>query len=146
MAQFMASLFQRDLLKLKEELNAFKDEANIWKTTPGITNSAGNLTLHLLGNINHFIGTTLGNTGYIRQRDLEFSTKNTARAELISGIDNAIELINTVLGTLTEQQLNANYPLEVFGKQSTSYYLVHFFGHINYHLGQVNYLRRFLEN
>ena len=146
MNNFLAEIFERDILKLKEELNSFKDEANIWKTVDGVSNSAGNLALHLIGNLNHFIGATLGHTGYLRERDKEFSTKNTPRAELIANIDKLMPTVNQILSGLNEEQLEAIFPFEVFGKRSTAFYLTHFYGHLTYHLGQINYLRRFLEH
>lgn len=140
-----AELFERDITKLKEELSSFKDEANIWNTLPGVTNTAGNLALHLIGNLNHFIGATLGNTGYVRQRDLEFSTKGTPRAALVAELDAVLVIVKQVLGSLTEEQLQQPFPFEMFGKRDTAFYLLHFYGHLAYHLGQVNYLRRMLE-
>ena len=58
----ISEMMERDLLKLKEELSAYTNEADLWKTPAGISNSAGNLALHLIGNLNHFIGATLGNS------------------------------------------------------------------------------------
>ena len=146
MTQLFATLFARDLARLKDEILAFKSEGDLWANAPGTTNSAGNLTLHLLGNINHFIGATMGNTGYIRARDLEFSTKGTPVQVMAAGIDAAIAMCTTVLGSLTTEQLERQYPLEPFGPGTTAFYLTHFYGHLNYHLGQINYLRRILES
>lgn len=145
METFFAELFARDIQVLKNELNSFKDEANIWKTLPGVTNPAGNLALHLIGNLNHFIGATLGNTGYIRQRDLEFSTKGTARDVLTADIDKTADMVSKVLSGLTTEMLAAPFPFEMFGKRDTAFYLMHFYGHLTYHNGQINYLRRMLE-
>ena len=143
---FTAELFGRELQKLKDELNNFKDERNMWKTTNGVSNSAGNLSLHLIGNLNHFIGNTLGNTGYVRNRDAEFTTKEVPRAMLITEIDKVSEVVKNVLSNMTDTELEKDFPFEMFGKRSTAFYLAHFYGHITYHLGQINYLRRFLEN
>ncbi len=71
----LATFYERDLRKLIEEVNAFKNEENLWKITGSIKNSAGNLTLHLTGGLNHFVGATLAHTGYIRNRDQEFTKK-----------------------------------------------------------------------
>ena len=145
METFFAEIFERDILKLKYELNAFETELNIWAVPPGISNSAGNLALHLMGNLNHFIGATLGNTGYVRTRDLEFSTKNVSRAQLLADIDQTIVVVKRTLSSLTAAQLEQQFPFELFGQHSTAFYLTHFYGHIAYHLGQINYLRRILE-
>jgi hypothetical protein len=145
METFFAEIFERDILKLKDELNAFETELNIWAVPPGISNSAGNLALHLMGNLNHFIGASLGNTGYVRTRDLEFSTKNVSRAQLLADIDQTIIVVKHTLSSLTTAQLEQQFPFELFGQHSTAFYLTHFYGHIAYHLGQINYLRRILE-
>ena len=141
----LLSLFTRDLNKLKEELNAYSNESNIWKTETGISNSAGNLTLHLIGNLNHFIGSVLGKTGYVRQRDLEFSKKDIPRATLISDLDTTIAMLTSVLGTLSNEELDKEYEFMKDKQDSTGHFLIHLFGHLSYHLGQINYHRRLLD-
>ena len=76
MIETLSQLFLRDLDKLKTEITSFKDEKKIWEISGDIKNSAGNLCLHLCGNLQHFIGAVLGNSGYVRNRDAEFSRKN----------------------------------------------------------------------
>lgn len=140
-------VFAKDLQKLKEEISLYKNEATIWQVEKGIANSAGNLCLHLVGNLNHFIGATLGNTGYVRNRDAEFASKNIPQHQLIKMVEDTISMIETVLPSIKEEQLAGEYPLIVFkDKMTTSYFLVHLVGHLGYHLGQVNYHRRLLEN
>jgi len=58
-------LLCKDLKKLQHEIAAYEDEIIFWKTADRIGNSAGNLCLHLIGNLNSYIGATLGTTGYI---------------------------------------------------------------------------------
>lgn len=142
----LKKLFKRDLEKLKAEIAAYNSEGNIWVVSEGIANSAGNLTLHLVGNLNHFVGTVLGNTGYIRQRDLEFSLKDISRDELIRKIEETIYVIDTVLDIVTDEQMASEYPIIVFEKgDTTGYFLTHLATHLTYHLGQVNYHRRLLD-
>jgi len=142
----LQKLFNRDLLKLRKEINAYQEESNLWIVEKSIANSAGNLCLHLLGNLNWFIGAQIGNTGYIRQRDREFGDKDVPRAELIKWIDQSLFDIDASLAKLTEEQLQADFPLNVFGeKTSTEYMMVHLATHFSYHLGQINYHRRLLD-
>ncbi|HOY07676.1 MAG TPA: DinB family protein [Saprospiraceae bacterium] len=141
----LSSLFERDLRKLKDEINLYADESRIWIVSEGISNSAGNLCLHLLGNLNHFIGAVLGKTGYIRRRDDEFALKNIPRAELNAQIDATIEVVKTVMDGLSEADFQKDYPEEKRGEiLKMDFMLLHLFGHLNYHLGQVNYHRRLL--
>ena len=76
-------LFQRDLSKLIEELNAYSDERNIWRIDQGISNSAGNLILHLIGNVKQFFGLDLCGIAFVRDRDSEFLPSELSRADLL---------------------------------------------------------------
>lgn len=146
LSKTLAELFERDLLKLKEEILLYKDENKLWLIENQISNSGGNLCLHLIGNLNHFIGATLGNSGYVRQRDLEFSSKGVPRAILIEKLDATIQVIVPILNQLTQEQLEADFPLEKHGQVvTTEYMLLHLLTHLSYHLGQVNYHRRLLD-
>ena len=142
----LIKLFKRDLNKLIEEINLYNDESNLWLLDGLVTNTAGNLCLHLVGNLNHFIGAALGNTGYIRQRDLEFSLKNVPRVELIKQVEDTIVMVENILSKLTETDLQKEYrrnPFEDF--MTTAYFLSHLAMHLAYHLGQINYHRRLLD-
>ena len=143
----LKTILSRDLLKLKAEIELYKDEKNIWLIDKGIANSAGNLCLHLIGNLNTYIGKELGKTSYVRNRDLEFSLKDVARTELVKNIDATVIVIQNALSKMKEDELDKEYPLLVFDKKtSTEYFLVHLVAHFSYHLGQVNYHRRLLDN
>ncbi|ARK11344.1 DinB family protein [Fibrella sp. ES10-3-2-2] len=139
----LTSLFQRDLAKVSSELNQYSNEEQIWAVPPGITNSAGNLCLHLIGNLNTYIGGELGQSGYVRQRDLEFSLRDIPRAVLLAQLDETASLVSRTLLSLDEARLQEEYPLLVFeNKTSTGFLLVHLATHLAYHLGQINYHRR----
>ncbi|PIF62716.1 MULTISPECIES: DUF1572 family protein [unclassified Flavobacterium] len=142
----LKTLFNRDLNQLKTEIESYQNENDIWKTQKGIANSAGNLCLHLVGNLNTYIGAEFGKTGYIRNRPLEFSLKDIPRAELLSKIEETIVVVDNALNTISEEELKKEYPLLVFeNKTSTEFMLVHLTTHLAYHLGQINYHRRLLE-
>lgn len=142
----LLSLFIRDLKKLKREIEAYRDEKTLWKTDKDILNSAGNLCLHLAGNLNTYIGAQLGNSGYVRQRDLEFSLKEIPRSEIIQKVEKTIDVIHYTFDKLTEEDLAKEYPIEPLGyKMTTGYFLIHLYGHLSYHLGQINYHRRLLD-
>ncbi len=141
----LIEIFDRDLNKLIAEINLYKDEDGLWVIKDGISNSAGNLCLHLVGNLNHFIGATLGNSGYMREREKEFSLKNIPRKDLIQSIENTITVVKESLTRLTATDFEKVFPLEVFGKPlTTGFMLLHLTTHLTYHLGQINYHRRLL--
>ena len=144
--QTIKSLYQRDLEKLKTEISSYQDESKIWSVEKNVTNSAGNLCLHLIGNLNAFIGAEIGKSGYVRQRDLEFSNKNIPRNELAQMIDDTLVAVENAIDSLRDEQFDEEYPLIVFTeKMTTGYFLVHLATHLDYHLGQINYHRRLLD-
>jgi uncharacterized damage-inducible protein DinB len=143
--EILNELYERDLNKLKEEIEAFPSEESLWKIEDGISNSAGNLCQHLTGNLQHFFGAILGDTGYQRDRDAEFAKKDQTRAELIADIEAARASVKATLSKLTNEDFAKTYPVEVFGKpMTTGSFLTHLTTHFNYHLGQINYHRRLL--
>lgn len=140
-------LFNRDLTKLKQEIELYQNETKLWAIEKGITNSAGNLCLHLIGNLNSYIGSELGKTNYIRNRPLEFSLKNVPRVELLDKIEDTIVIVNKTLHSVTAEMLQQEYPILVFeSKTSTEFFLIHLSTHLAYHLGQINYHRRLLDS
>lgn len=143
--EILIEIYERDLNKLKKEIGLYSDETKLWAIQGEITNSAGNLTLHLLGNLNHFFGTVLDKNGYLRDRDSEFSSKNISRDELIQKIDDAIEVVKTAINNLSEEDFAKDYPLPFNDKVvKMDFFLVHLATHFSYHLGQINYHRRLL--
>ncbi|KQM74850.1 DinB superfamily protein [Pedobacter sp. Leaf216] len=142
----LKALFNRDLNKLKSEIESYNNETNLWIIDRNIANSAGNLCLHLIGNLNTYIGATLGGSNYIRNRELEFSLKNIPKQELINMIQATLITVTQTLEKITEEQLNIEYPMLVLQeKTSTGFFMVHLTTHLAYHLGQINYHRRLLD-
>ena len=143
--QFL-EFFTLNLNNLKKELIAYKNEDNIWKVEGAISNSAGNLTLHLIGNLNHFFGATLGHTGYVRNREAEFTDKGIARELLLTYLDETIAMMEPVYNKLSNEDLEKTYPLKKQDAEvSTAHFMIHLLGHLTYHLGQVNYHRRLID-
>ena len=139
-------LFKRDLDKLINEVKAYEKEEHLWKVDGNISNSAGNLTLHIAGNLKHFIGAILGNSSYIRKRDEEFERKDVKRTELLEEIKETKKVVLATLEDLTENDLEALYPVNHLKKEMTTlFFLQHLYGHLHYHLGQINYHRRLLD-
>lgn len=142
----LTELYKRDLNKLKTEIEAYENEADLWKTPGGVPNSAGNLCLHVNGNLQHFFGAVLGKTGYVRDRDAEFTTKFVPRAAMLDDVDTTLTVVNQTLANLTDENLAATYPIEVFGAPiTTGWFLTHLSTHLTWHLGQINYHRRMLD-
>jgi hypothetical protein len=145
MIQHYLEFFLRDLNKLKEEIQLYKNENDLWKVESEIQNSAGTLALHLIGNLKHFIGAQIGFTGYVRNRDREFSDRNISREKIVFEVEEAISIVKTVLPTIKDEDFSKEFPLEMYGaKRNTGYIILSLSTHFCYHLGQINYHRRLL--
>jgi uncharacterized damage-inducible protein DinB len=142
----LVTLFDRDLDRLLQELNLFRDEAHLWQTTGTIKNAAGNLCLHLVGNLNNFIGKNLGNLPYTRDRDAEFSRRGVPKQNLVEMVEETKHRVHASLTSLPKEQLDKTYVENVLGyEMTTGFFLLHLAAHLSYHLGQINYIRRALE-
>lgn len=142
----ITEIFERDLNKLIKELELYPDENMIWKTEGDISNSAGTLALHLIGNLRYFIGATLGNTRFVRNREEEFLTSHIPTRQMVEDINDVTGLIKRTLSNLTEEDLKKQFPVAIGNKvSSTGYVLIHLLSHLDYHLGQINYHRRLIK-
>ncbi|TDO23497.1 DinB family protein [Sediminibacterium goheungense] len=144
--EIIKTIFARDLDRLYNEISLYQKEANIWKTENQIANSAGNLCLHLIGNLNTYIGKEIGGYHYIRNREAEFSLKNVSKRELLEEVKKTSQTVIASLNNLQQSDLEKQYPILVFDKKtSTGYLLIHLTTHLTYHLGQINYHRRLID-
>ncbi len=143
LSHLLQSFLLRELRSLRLELKRYPDEASLWITPEGLPNSAGTLALHVAGNLQHYIGAQLGQSGYVRDRPREFAARNVPRSQILAEIDAAEEAIRATLPRLTAEQLEANYPETVGGvRLRTDAFLLHLVAHLAYHLGQIDYHRR----
>jgi Protein of unknown function (DUF1572) len=100
----------------------------------------------LMGNLRTYIGKNLGNVPYIRNREAEFSSKNIPKETILFMIEETKSIVLKTLESLNIKQLEAIYEENVLGyEMTTQYFLIHLYGHLNYHLGQINYHRRLLD-
>jgi uncharacterized damage-inducible protein DinB len=145
LAADLLPIFRRDLRCLIREVELFPDDATLWRTVPGITNSAGNVALHVAGNLRHFLGAVLGSTGYVRQREREFVQREGTRASVAADLAAAVAAVEAGLAALTPETENGIFPAPVGShRPRTSLFLMHLATHLAFHLGQAGYLRRAL--
>jgi uncharacterized damage-inducible protein DinB len=136
-------LITRELRAVRRELEAYPDDASVWQVVPGVPNTGGTLALHVAGNIRHFIGAIVGRDGYVRDRDAEFSRRDVSRADLIAGLDAAIQSVERALGPASADLLRGAYPEPVAKRTvAAADFLIHLVAHLAYHLGQLDYHRR----
>jgi uncharacterized damage-inducible protein DinB len=139
----IGSILDRDLDALRREIEAYSDDKELWQTAPGISNTAGTLALHLTGNLQHYFGTRLGGTGYVRDRPAEFARRNVPRMELLREVEAARRAVRAGLAQLSAQQLAGEFPEAIADvRLTTGEYLIHLTTHFAYHLGQIDYHRR----
>jgi uncharacterized damage-inducible protein DinB len=135
----------REIATFRREVELFPDDESLWKTVPGITNPAGNLALHIAGNLRHFVGAVLGKTGYVRDRDAEFATRAGTREMVVSALDAAETDVAGTFAALDEAAMAAPYPSPPKGVEvTTQRWLIHLASHAAFHLGQAGYLRRII--
>lgn len=142
---WLQQLFARELRAFGDELQLFPHEAQLWQTLPGVTNAAGTLALHVSGNLQHYIGHVLGGSSYVRDRPREFSARDVPRDDVLAELARASAVVHTVLPTLDDDALGAQYPEQLNGVWiPTGLFLLHLSNHLAHHLGQAGYLRRVL--
>nr|WP_295928390.1 DUF1572 family protein [uncultured Dyadobacter sp.] len=143
----LITLYSRDLKKLRQEIAAYTSEAALWIQLPGTINPGGNLCQHLIGNLRTYICLTLGGHAYIRDRDAEFSQKLFSQKQLLAELDVLHDLVIGTLERIDEPQMRSEYPREVldmFPEQRVELILSHLLAHLSWHLGQINYHRRWI--
>jgi len=145
MTKALATFFLRDLERLKSELLQYKSEINLWKISGEIKNSGGNLTTHLIGNLNHWFGALLAKNGYQRDHYAELNTSNVPLETLLEDIEKIKILVERELPKVTQDQLQGLYPGPIPYNMNMQEFLLHLLAHFSYHLGQINYHRRILD-
>lgn len=139
----LQSIFQREIRALRREIQSYADEAMLWDVPGGVTNSAGNLALHLCGNLQHFIGAALGGTGYVRHRDEEFASRGVGRDKIFAEIDSTTRAIDAGFSRIRDTDLGKPFPEPINGATvQTGEWLFHLIAHLGYHIGQIDYHRR----
>jgi len=145
----LAALFHRDLSRLMQQIDAFPEDDLLWRKLPGVSNPAGNLVLHLEGNLREYVGRQLGKIPYSRQRALEFSSSGSSNGmgveELSGRVSELRRIVPPTILALSQEELEVEFPEIVLDRPtSTGEFLIHLHGHLNWHLGQIDYLRRVL--
>ena len=143
LATMIGGVMRRDLKALRRELEAYGDERAIWALPKGVSNSAGTLALHLAGNLQAFIGAKLGGSGYVRDRDAEFNSRDLPRADLLRLVDDALAAVERTMPKLSDADMAKPFPMPIAGATiDTGDFLIHLAAHLTYHLGQIDYHRR----
>lgn len=149
LGQSFAFILDRDLGRLEEQLRAYPSDASVWTVAGSTKNSAGTLALHMVGNLEHYVGAVLGGTAYVRDREAEFAERDLPREELYRRIAACRTTLSSTLPGLSDAALLAPYPTESpmgLGDEAAHTFLLHLAAHFSWHLGQVDYHRRLLDH
>ena len=141
-------LFRKGLDKTKEELLAYADEENLWVIRGEIKNSSGHLAQHLAGNLKLFVGKVMGGIDYTRERDREFNERQFTREQLVGLLEETAAIIEQSLTGKDAAFFDLPFPHEVVSikeGQTNGFMLTYLYAHLNYHLGQINYHRRLIQ-
>lgn len=139
----LSGVLVRDLDAVSREVAAYPSDAGPWHVLPGMSNCGGTLVLHLVGNLRYFIGAVLGSTGYVRDRELEFSRRDVSRDELQAQLQLTIADVRATLAACDPAVLDQPFPSAVRDRYlTTRAFLLHLATHLTYHLGQLDAHRR----
>jgi hypothetical protein len=117
-------------------------QEQFWTNPFSYGNSVGNLLLHLTGNLRYYIGTQIAGTGYVRNRNLEFTdTAKHPKAEVVSRFDRTIDMVVATL----EAQSVAEWTLPYSGEgepeaKDRFTIFLRCATHLYDHVGQIDYL------
>jgi hypothetical protein len=145
LSSLLTTQIVRELQTFIREIEAFPSDESVWHTRRGVTNSAGNLALHVCGNLQDFVGRVLGGTSYVRNREQEFAQREGTRAGVVAELRTTIDVMRSALPAVSEEMMAAAYPMQIHGTSvNTAAFLVHLAAHLAFHLGQAGYLRRII--
>ena len=143
MLPFLSAVVLRDIDAVRAQVEAYPADDLLWRAIPGLPNTGGTLVLHLCGNLQHFIGAVLGESGYVRDRDAEFTRRDVPRSELLQLLATTRRAVDDTLDRVAEARLATDYPEPVGGlRLQSGEFLVHLVSHLGYHLGQIDTHRR----
>jgi uncharacterized damage-inducible protein DinB len=148
MASLARSALAGELEQLRDGVKQTAEplsEQEFWARPVEPGNSVGHLVLHLVGNLNHFVGAQLGGTGYVRDREREFTeAQPPPKEEVLRRLDETVAMVRRVVGGLSAEQLAAPHPEGRFGTVYET--LVHLLAHFALHRGQMSYIARLVKN
>ena len=138
-------LFEEGVVRIKKSLSLMT-EAQIWHRPNENSNSAGNLVLHLCGNVRQWLLTGLGKNPDIRTRQAEFDEKGPiATKALLEKLDQVMKEVDEMLDSLKPEDLTATHLVQGYQENGVSI-LVHVVEHFSYHVGQITYIVKALND
>ena len=138
-------LLEESVPRLKKCL-AQLSEAEIWYRPNEETVSAGNLVIHLCGNVRQWLLSGIGKAPDHRKRDDEFTEKGPIPTDkLIADLDIVMQEVEVLLGNLAPEVLIEKHRVQGFDETGIGI-LMHVVEHFSYHVGQVTYYVKSTKN
>jgi hypothetical protein len=135
----------RDYIRRTHALSEKLSEEQFWTKPYPYGNSFGHLTLHIIGNLNYYIGAQIAGTGYVRDREREFTeSAPPSKAEVLRRLDEAVEMVIATLEAQSAESWSKAYEAENlsdFIKDRYSIFL-RCATHFHHHVGQMIYLEK----
>lgn len=135
----------KDFARSVRALAAHLSEEQFWTKPFPYGNSFGHLTLHLIGNLNHFIGAGIAGTGYIRDREREFTEDAPpSKDEVLKRLDEAVDLVVMTLARQTAADWSEKYEAADAADFVADRFtiLLRCATHFHHHVGQMVYLAK----
>jgi len=118
-------------------------EGQFWRNPFPYGNDIGHLVLHLTGNLNYYIGAQIAQTGYVRDRDKEFTDKQPpTKAEALERFDRAIALVADTIRKQSADDWSAFYTGRGVSAANRFAAVLDSTAHADHHLGQIIHVAR----
>ena len=126
------------------ELAAPLTNTQFWQKPFPYGNSFGHLILHLTGNLNYYIGARVADTGYVRDREREFTDKQPPpKEEALRAFDRTIAMVVAAIRKQKAEDWGKAYAAEREPEAADRFQIfVRCAGHAYHHVGQIVYLSR----
>ncbi len=135
-------LFDEGITRIIICLNKLTLE-QIWWRPNEHSNSIGNLTLHLCGNVRQWILSGIGAQEDIRTRDQEFDQRAAIDKEiLINDLHKLEQEVRMVLDQIQPSELLKKRLVQNIYEESALSILIHVVEHFSYHVGQISWITK----
>ncbi|HLW77809.1 MAG TPA: DUF1572 family protein [Bryobacteraceae bacterium] len=118
--------------------------AQIWTRGGDHENAAGNLVLHLAGNVRQWILHGVGNQADVRQRDSEFAARELDVDELKLRLRATVSEAAAVLRALPPARLGERVTIQKYDVTVVEA-ILHVVEHFSQHTGQIIFITKFLS-
>ena len=138
-----ASEYRMRAVELHKWVDALTEE-QFWHNPFAFGNSVGHLVLHLTGNLSYYIGARVAETGYQRNRDLEFTeTRSPSKSDVLRKFDETIAMVIATIERQSETDWTIAYTAEREPEAKDRFTIfLRCAVHLYHHVGQINYLSR----